>query len=230
MTEWDRLADWWIGEATDPAYSEEVHPIVLELAGDVAGLRVLEVGAGEGQVLRLLRSAGATAVGMDISHRLASRAGTSFVGRLPSLGSVQAGSFDLVVAVLVIEHLPSIDRLFDELARVTRAGGGCVVVVNHPLMTAPGAAPITDPTDGEVFLRPGVYFEPGFTDEPDGDVNVRFHHRPLGDLLESAALVGWCLERFIERGVSQAHLTRDPSYAGHEHLPRLLGVRWRKPT
>lgn len=228
MSEWDRLADWWLGEVADPAYIEEVHPVVTDLVGDVAGLRVLEVGAGEGQVLRLLREKGAHAVGMDLSARLATKAGTSFLGRLPSLDAVHDDAADMVVAVLVLEHLPSLEGLFDEFQRITRTGGACVLVGNHPLMTAPGSAPITDPTDGEVFLRPGDYFTGGFTDEPAGPGTVRFHHRPLGVLLEAAATAGWSLERFIEAGISAAHVARDPSYAGQEQLPRLLGIRWRK--
>jgi len=191
MSEWNRLADWWLGEVADPGYIEEVHPLVTDLVGNVSGLRVLEVGAGEGQILRLLREQGAEAVGMDLSARLAARAGTSFLGRLPSLAAVHDGAADLVVAVLVLEHLPSLDGLFEELFRITRVGGACVLVGNHPLMTAPGSAPITDPTDGEVFLRPGDYFAGGFTDEPAGPGTVRFHHRSLGVLLEAAAGAGW---------------------------------------
>ena len=228
MSEWDRLADWWLGEVADPAYREEVHPLVLDLVGDVAGLRVLEVGAGEGQVLRLLREKGAETFGMDLSARLAGKAGASFVGRLPSLAAVHDTATDMIVAVLVLEHLRSLEGLFEEFHRITRIGGACVLVGNHPLMTAPGSAPITDPTDGEVFLRPGDYFAEGFTDEPAGPGTVRFHHRPLGFLLEAAAGAGWSLERFQEVGISAGRVARDPSYAGQEQLPRLLGVRWRK--
>lgn len=229
MTDWSLLADWWLEEVGDLSYAEEVHPLLFELLGDVSGKRVLEVGAGEGQVLRLLRERGAEAVGMDVSGRLAARAGVSFVGRLPSLGAVRDEVFDLGLAVLVFEHLPSLEGVFEELARVTKPGGRCVLVINHPLITAPEAGPLTDPTDGEVFLRPGRYFEGGFTDEPAGTGLVRFHHRPLGELLETAAGAGWILARLVERGISPARVERDPSFLGHEHLPRLLGACWRKP-
>ncbi len=228
MSEWDRLAEWWIGEAADPAYAEEVEPVLIDLLGPVTSLRVLEVGAGEGRVLRLLRGRGAEAVGMDLSPRLAAMAGGSFVGRLPSLAAVRDRSVDAVVVSLVLEHLPSLEGVFEELARVTRDGGRCVLVVNHPLLTAPGAAPVTDPTDGEVFLRPGGYFGGGSTLEPAGPTSVRFHHRPLGELLETAAGAGWCLQRLTEHGVSAGMIERDPGYAGHEHIPRLLGVAWRR--
>lgn len=228
MTDWDQLADWWLEEAVDPSYVEEVHPLLDDLLGDVSGKLILEVGAGEGRVLRMLRKRGAEAVGMDVSWKLAARAGGSFLGLLPSLAAVRDEAFDLGLAVLVFEHLPSLDGVFEELSRVTRPGGRCLLVVNHPLMTAPGAGPLTDPMDGEVFLRPGRYFDDGFTDEPAGADVVRFHHRSMGVLVEAAAEAGWCLERLVERGISQSRMVRDTTFLGHEHIPRLLGLSWRK--
>ncbi len=226
--DWSGLAEWWVEEARDPAYRSEVLPLLSQMLPDVAGATVLEVGCGEGQVLRLMRDAGAHALGMDAESDLARLAGSSFRGLLPSLAPVRDGAVDGVVCNLVLEHLPSLDGLFDEWHRVVRPGGWCALVVNHPLQTAPGAGPITDPDDGEVFLRVGDYFAHGWTDEPAGEGTVRFHHRPLGEVLEAAAAAGWHLERFEERSVSAEMRSSDVSWSGHEHVPRLLGARWRR--
>ncbi|UCG41182.1 MAG: methyltransferase domain-containing protein [Acidimicrobiia bacterium] len=226
--EWAGLAEWWLEEAQDAAYGTEVLPLLRSVLPGVAGATVLEVGCGEGQVLRMLTEAGAIAFGMDSEQALARRAGQAFRGVLPSLAAVRDGAVDGIVCNLVLEHLPSLDRVFDEWYRVTRPGGWCTLVVNHPLQTAPGAGPITDPDDGEVFLRVGEYFDRGWTDEPAGEGTVRFHHRPLGEVLEAAAMAGWRLERFEERAVSAEMRSSDPSWSGHEHVPRLLGARWRR--
>lgn len=225
---WSGLAEWWVEEARDPAYRTEVLPLLSSVLPTVEGATVLEVGCGEGQVLRLLRGAGAVGFGMDSEPELARLAGSSFRGVLPSLASVRDGAVDGVVCNLVLEHLPSLDGLFEEWHRVTAPGGWCAVVANHPLQTAPGAGPITDPDDGEVYLRVGEYFEPGWTDEPAGEGTVRFHHRPLGDVVEAAAAAGWRLARFEERAVSTEMRGADPSWAGHEHVPRLFGARWER--
>ena len=55
---------------------------------------------------------------------------------------------------------------------------------------------------------------------------MTFHHRPLGEVLTSAAAAGWSLRRLVERGVAEPATRRDPLLAAQRHVPRLLGARW----
>ena len=73
--------------------------------------------------------------------------------------------------------------------------------------------------DGEVLWRWGSYFTTGASDEPAGDHTVRFHHRPLGMLLTSAAAHGWSLEAFRERPLSEGVVAVEPGYVGQEQIP-----------
>ncbi|MDP8992630.1 MAG: class I SAM-dependent methyltransferase, partial [Actinomycetota bacterium] len=64
---WERHAGWWQEAFTggaDPEYTEQILPLA---AAQLAGAeRVLDVGAGEGQLSRLAASSGAsTVVGVD---------------------------------------------------------------------------------------------------------------------------------------------------------------------
>lgn len=226
MTDWDELADWWVEEVADPAYAEEVVPLTLDLLDARPGERLLDVGCGEGQVLRAVAERGADVVGVDGSLALARRAGRAVVDRLPGLAAIGDATLDGAFVVLVLEHVPDPAPVFAALARVVRPGGHLVVVANHPVFTAPEGAPVTDPTDGEVFWRPGRYLDDGHTDEPAGEGTLRFHHRPMGHLLTVAADAGWSLERLIERGAGPGQVRRDPTLAGQAHIPRLLGARW----
>src|SRR5690606_23465848 len=99
------LADWWLTEITDPAYVEEVLPLVLELLEPRPGERLLDVGCGEGGVMRAVAASGADVVGIDGSAVLAARAGRAFVAHLPDLGGVRDASLDGAFMVLVLEHL-----------------------------------------------------------------------------------------------------------------------------
>jgi SAM-dependent methyltransferase len=131
-----------------------------------------------------------------------------------------------VAVVLVLEHIRDEEEVMAEAARVTRPGGVLALVINHPVWTAPGSTPILDEAE-EMLWRPGEYFSVGWSDEPAGERTVRFHHRTMSRLLNSAATAGWVLEHMVEEGVTAAQIARTPGLAGQEYIPRLLGVRWR---
>lgn len=181
--------------------------------------------------MRELVKRGAKAIGVDVSPELLERAarhGTVHQADVPPLGFLSDESVDGVVLVLVLEHIRDEEAMFAEAARVTRPGGVMALVINHPVWTAPGSTPIEDES-WETLWRPGEYFSLGWSDEPAGESTVRFHHRPISRLLNSAADTGWILERMVEEGVSQRQIERIPGLSGQQHFPRLLGVRWRRP-
>jgi SAM-dependent methyltransferase len=231
---WDEgLAAWWLGEvAGDPSYAEEVVPLALETIRPEPGSRWLDLGCGEGQVMRALAGRGAGAVGCDASPRLAARAaaaGPVVIGHLPDLAWAADASFDGACAVLVVEHLRGLDRLLAECHRVVGPGGGLALVVNHPVITSVGSAPVVDPGDGEVLWRWGDYFGEGATTEPAGEGEIRFHHRSTARYLNAASQAGWRLERIIEQPVGEERARRDPLLALQTDIPRLMGIRWSRP-
>lgn len=228
--EWEDLASWWQAEVrSDPAYREQVTPLLLDLLAPQPGGRYLDVGCGEGAGMRAVMAAGAVPFGCDVSADLlavARRTGPVIRCRLPALDWLRSAVMDGAYAVLVFEHLALLPELFAGLRRVVRPGGVLAAVCNHPAFTAPGSGPVVDPTDGELFWRWGPYLEPGTSTEPAGSDTVTFHHRPLGSVLTEAAGAGWCLERLEEAGPGEAAVARDPLLARQRHVPRLLGVRW----
>ncbi|MCJ7725081.1 MAG: class I SAM-dependent methyltransferase [Acidimicrobiia bacterium] len=232
MTWGDQLAAWWISEvAGDPAYAEQVIPLALDLIDPTPGERWLDLGCGEGRVMRLLEDRGAIAVGCDLSATLATLAGEegrAVVARLPDLGWLRDDAVDGACAVLVLEHLEDLPALFAACGRVVRPGGRLVAVLNHPVMTAPGSAPVYDPDDEEILWRWGDYFGSGATHEPAGEGEVVFHHRSLAALLDAASGAGWLLGRLVEQGVGERQADRDPLLAMQRNIPRLLGVVWQR--
>ncbi len=222
------MADWWLDElAGDPAYSEEVLPLALDLLDPRPNKTYLDVGCGEGRVMAAIAEAGAIPVGVDAVADLvgrASRHGRAVHAEIPPLDFLADGEVDGVVIVLVLEHLADEAAVFAETARVTRLGGVLALVVNHPIWTAPSSTPIGD--EEEVLWRPGEYFSTGWSDERAGQGSVRFHHRTMARLLTTASGAGWCLDHLVELGVSKAQVSRSKGLAGQEHIPRLLGARW----
>jgi SAM-dependent methyltransferase len=217
---WPDLEEWWLGEiGDDPAYEEVLTPLLVEVLQPEPDKLYLDLGCGEGRVMRALTRLGARVVGLDVNEGLARAASPAVVARLPGI-PLQAASVDGVYAVVVLEHLEELGVFFRETARVSRTGGVMAVVMNHPTWTAPGSTPISD-TEGETLWRPGDYFGEGSTEVAAGEGRVVFHHRTLGDLLTAAADAGWALQRMLER--PHHEMPRAPG------VPRLLACRWLLP-
>lgn len=226
---WD--PEWWLAEvASDPAYRDEVLPLLMDTLQPRAGDLYLDLGCGEGQGMRAVAAAGARVIGCDRDGALlghASGAGPVVRCTLPDISWLADDTLDGAFAVLVLEHIEDYERLLVEAGRVVAGGGVLAVVANHPAFTAPGAGPLLDPGDGEVSWRWGAYLQPGTSVEPVGSCNLTMHHRPLGSLLTAAARAGWMLERLIERGPGAGASGRDPLLAAQRHIPRLIGAGFR---
>jgi SAM-dependent methyltransferase len=224
-SDWLQRAEWWRSEVkTDSTYSTDVIPLAIELLEPAAD-PVLDLGCGEGQVMR---ARGRATIGCDLVLDLlrdAAGAGPVVRAELPDLGWLREGVIGTAYVVMVLEHLPDLG-VFGAAHRVVRPGGALVLVMNHPAFMAKGAGPIMDPDDGEVLWRWGRYFEVATVEMATEGGGVVFHHRPLGEILEAAGAAGWSLVRFVERGLSPAAIEAHPGYVGQEQMPRLLGVRW----
>ena len=215
---WVELGDWWLEEIIDdPAYEAVVIPLLIEVLDPQPGHLYLDLGCGEGRVMRAVAARGARVIGLDLNERLAKLAPPTVVARLPSVPFV-SDAVDGVFTVLVLEHVEDHQGLFGETARVTRVGGTFTVVMNHPVWTATGSTPIGD-SDGEMLWRPGDYFTACSTEVESRGQTVTFHHRSMSDLLNAAADAGWSLEQMVER---PHHDT-----AALPAVPRLLACRWR---
>jgi SAM-dependent methyltransferase len=226
---WERIDCWWLEElAGDPAYVEEIEPLLVSLLEPEPGRLYLDLGCGDGRLMQTVAASGSRVIGCDLSLLLLSKAirfGPVVRCALPSLKWLKPASVDGAYVGLVLEHLRDENAFFSAAANVVRPGGVMALVINHPIWTAPKSSPIED-SGGEILWRPGAYFGRGFSREPAGEDKVTFYHRTMADLLNGASTAGWDLRMMQERGISAEQVERVPDYAGQEHIPRLLGLRW----
>jgi len=102
---------------------------LLNRLAPLNGRRVLDLGCGKGRFARPLAEAGAEVIGLDVSAgMLAEAEGIPCVRGSARRLPFAAGSFDVVVAVEVFEHLESIDPVLSEVRRVLRPGGSLAIV------------------------------------------------------------------------------------------------------
>lgn len=114
--------------------------IIRELAGDVRGLELAEIGSGGGHVLRLFRDARLTAI--DVSTVFLETAKKNLAGydvrfvkgEVDKL-DLPSGSFDRIVCTEVLEHTQDPEAILGTIARLLRPYGVAVITVpNDPLI------------------------------------------------------------------------------------------------
>jgi SAM-dependent methyltransferase len=118
-------------------------PAILDLAGEVAGRRILDAGCGAGPLSAALRDRGALVTGFDSSAKMLElarrRLGPDADLQVSDLGSplpYPHGAFDDVIACLVLHYLEDWTAPLAELRRVLKPGGRLIVAVDHPFAIA----------------------------------------------------------------------------------------------
>lgn len=138
---WEGEAATWIANARDPARDASFWrhnlPTFLDLLPP-PGARTLDVGCGEGRLARQLAALGHRVVGIDGSATMATAAAThpdpvpvavADAARLPFAN----GSFDLVVAFMVLHDVDRMEEAVGDAARVTLKGGRICIAITHPI-------------------------------------------------------------------------------------------------
>jgi ubiquinone/menaquinone biosynthesis C-methylase UbiE len=165
-------------------------PAVLDLAGDVAGRRILDVGCGAGPMLAALRDRGAVVTGVDPSIKMLElarqRLGEGAVLYQAGLGGdplpFPDGAFDDAIVCLVLHYLEDWSAPLAELRRVLAPGGRLIVVVNHPFHY-------------KLQYRDADYFAPREYSEEytlsGQSVTLTYWHRPLHAMTDAFTEAGF---------------------------------------
>jgi SAM-dependent methyltransferase len=104
---------------------------VLDLAGVMPGMRVLDAGCGNGLYLRALRERRVNAVGCDLSPgMLRGAAHPALINADVTALPVRDGSFGAVLAAHLLDLVPDRSAAVRELRRALAPGGTCVAVTN----------------------------------------------------------------------------------------------------
>lgn len=216
-------------ESAFNAYYER--PATISMLGDVAGLRVLEVGCGSGPLTEWLVDQGARVTAMDVSpamlalaeQRLAGRAHLLVADLGAGLGFAADGSFDVVVASLVMHYLRDWGAALAEVHRVLVASGRLVFSTHHPTMDARNHSP------DDYFAIKEVTEEWSASRFP-----VSFWRRPLTAMTRDIAAAGFVISRLEEPfpipaleqvdPVAYQRLRTQPAFLFFELRPRPEGT------
>ncbi len=188
------------------AYYER--PEMIRLAGDVAGLEILDAGCGSGPLSEALRAKGANISGFDLSPAMVelarARLGADADVRVADLGAplpYDGDRFDLVVASLALHYVKDWGSALGELRRVLKPGGRLLVSIIHPTVYA------------VVYPEADYFALTQYSEDYDyGDETVwmTYWHRPLQDVINT----------FIQAGFRITQVTEPPPAA--DTPPELL--------
>ncbi|MEU7783759.1 GrpB family protein [Amycolatopsis sp. NPDC049159] len=201
-------------------------PAIVELAGDVSGRRVLDVGCAAGHLSALLAARGAEVLGVDASAGMVSVAQRKFgsvarfeVADVTEPLALESGSFDVITASLVLHYVKDWAPMLAEFRRVLRPGGVLVFSVHHP------------GEDWRWFEREN-YFELELLEDefPAGQV-VRFYRRPLSWTFTAVREAGFEVDRLEEPMPAAEAEEADPKWAANLRTkPRFLYFRAVSPV
>jgi 2-polyprenyl-3-methyl-5-hydroxy-6-metoxy-1,4-benzoquinol methylase len=143
-TELSRKYDRWHegGDVPeDDQYEEPWHVLASMHLGAVRGLKVLEIGCGRGGFAKYLVDQGADLIAADFSEKaveIARRRRASAPKCEIMVADIQdipfaPETFDVVVSLETLEHVPDPDRALAELIRVTKVNGRIVITTPNYL-------------------------------------------------------------------------------------------------
>jgi 2-polyprenyl-3-methyl-5-hydroxy-6-metoxy-1,4-benzoquinol methylase len=151
-------------------HRERLHgPAFLEACGDVRGLRVLDLGCGEGWSTRQLADRGATVTAIDVCAPMIdeARAHPAQLDRAIEYRCMDAidlhrcqwsEPFDLVTACMSLQSMPDPAEALRAARQVLAPDGRLVCSVPHPITHMLGGRRAIREVDGVLYLRAGDYF------------------------------------------------------------------------
>lgn len=234
---YDEIAEWydtWIGAGIVP--EDDFFRAVADLMGDVGGLRICDLGCGQGRVARYLAKQGAAVVGVDVSAKMleiarryeeAEPRGITYVqADVTRPDTVDVGTFDGVVCNMALMDIPDLEPALQTVSQILRPGGWLVFSILHPCYNpAPSGEQMTP--DGIVRTVAGYFTEGYWRSDirpgPPGKVGA--YHRMLSTYVNALFSVGLTIEQMAEPPLTGRHAERRPVWT---EVPGSLAVRCRK--
>lgn len=223
--DYDRMGEAYAAHAEGSFNALYDRPAILDLAGDVRGRQVLDLGCAAGALSGALADRGADVLGLDASRamiaiaerRLGVRARFRVADLNAPLDFLPTGSIDVVTASLVLHYLEDWGAALGELHRVLTAAGSVVCSIHHP------------GEDWRWFQRPSYFAIEPITDTfhtAVGPAQVHFFRRPLSAVFAAVRDAGFWVDELAEPMPLAQVEERDPeAWRILTTAPRFLYLR-----
>ena len=228
---WDRMADWWdekMGDEGDLWHRALIDPPLIQLVGEVSGMRLLDLACGNGYLSRRFARQGAIVTAVDANAPLIERAQTRemrehlgityHVADAAHLEMLEDGTFDLAICNMALMDIENAAGAIQEVARVLRQKGRFVASISHPCFDKVNTSgwaieqiyPITT-----IWRKMSHYREIVASDLPwlkvfDQVVTTHDYHRPLSWYFRALRAAGLVLAALEEPEPTAEFLASSP--------------------
>lgn len=203
-------------------------PVFDDLAGELSGLRILDLGCGDGRFGQeaLQKSAGAF-TGLEASQNMFRAAQSRLAGANVTLihTTIQdwdfpAQQFDLVASRLVLHYLQELAPTFANVYRSLVPGGRFIFSIEHPVMTC------CDRARQPNTLRQDWIVDDYFTTGPRvvswmGSEVIK-HHRTVEDYFQALINAGFGVEALRESRPRRERFADEETYLRRLRIPLML--------
>lgn len=213
-------------------------PALQSLLPDLTGLRVVDLGCGEGHMARWASSRGASLVRAFDASETMIRQARAASGRCAIDYAVSAiediilptGSTDVVMSGLAFHYVRDIGRLFCELHQWLAPGGLLAFSVEHPIMTCAARQWREDETGKRLDWPLDNYLIDGDRTVEWLGVKVERVHRTVSGYAEALLANGFEIVSLREPGPTADQIERWPALSDHLRRPPFLLLSARKGT
>lgn len=243
-TAWGELAEWYDakqGDTGDLWHRTLIDPTFLRVVGEVRGLRVLDLGCGNGYLSRRFARAGAVVTGVDGSAPIIERArahdtrdllGIDYrVADAAHLALLKNATFDLVTSNMALMDIEDAAGAIREAGRVLRGQGRFVASLSHPCFDqGPSSSWLMERSFDEtkVWRKIARYRTP-FPDEIPWGIEGRTvattgYHRPLSWYARALRDAGFLIRSLEEPEPTEEFISGSPQGAYVVEIPLHLVI------
>jgi len=203
-------------------------PVFDELAGNLANLRILDLGCGNAAFgLEALGQNCRSYYGIDGSHKMVEAANAKLAG---TLGKVECASiagwdyplrqFDLVTSRLALHYVPEVTPVFVNVYGALAEGGRFIFSIEHPVITSSDRA--RPPGGQRQDWIVDNYFDTGSrrTNWMGGDV-IKYH-RTIEDYFVALRAAGFIVDAVRESRPQRARFRDEATYERRKRIPLML--------
>lgn len=238
---WESSTGAWVRlmDAGEFNRTRNLDPAMLRMCGPVKGLRILDVGCGEGRFCRMLTARGGETIGLDPTGNILQIArerhpeGQYIAGGGEKLPFADC-EFDAVISFLSLVDIEDYQAAIAEMARVCRPGGFLAIANLNGFASGTIRGWQRDEHGEKIGWTFDHYMQERWTWAEWAGIRIKNYHRPLSAYLQAFLAQGLILEHFEETqpGLSEEEVAADPFLARQKaenaRMPDFLVMRWRK--